>query len=95
MSDFAGRVLDVVDSIPAGSVLTYGDIAEMVGVRSPRAVGAVLARYGSEVPWHRVVYGDGRLPPGHVSEARALLRREDVPLQADRVNLTAARWSGP
>jgi alkylated DNA nucleotide flippase Atl1 len=94
LSDFARRVLDAVDRIPPGSVLTYGDVAEYVGVRAPRAVGAVMARYGGEVPWHRVVYGDGRLPPGHEAEARRRLRAEGVPVRGDRVDLARARWDG-
>ncbi len=94
LSDFARRVLDVVDGIPPGSVMTYGDIAECLGVPAPRAVGAVMARYGGEVPWHRVVYGDGRLPPRHEAEARRRLRSEGVGLRGDRVDLAAARWPG-
>ncbi len=31
LDDFASRVLDVVDSIPAGRVMSYGDIAEYLG----------------------------------------------------------------
>ncbi len=95
LSEFARRVLDVVDAIPAGSVMTYGEVADQVGVRAPRAVGAVMARYGSEVPWHRVVYGDGRLPPGHEAEAGRRLRSEGVALSGDRVDLRAARWRTP
>jgi alkylated DNA nucleotide flippase Atl1 len=94
LSDFARRVLDVVDRIPVGSVMTYGDVADYVGVRAPRAVGAVMARYGGEVPWHRVVYGDGRLPPGHEAEAARLLRAEGVPVRDDRVDLRRGRWDG-
>ncbi len=99
LTDFARRVLDVVDRIPAGSVATYGDIAErVVGTSShrsaPRAVGAVMARYGSEVPWHRVVYGDGRLPHGHEVRAARLLRAEGVPVRAGRVELSHVRWKG-
>ena len=31
LDDFASRVLDVVDSIPPGRVMSYGDIAEYLG----------------------------------------------------------------
>jgi len=99
LTDFARRVLDAVDRIPPGAVSTYGDIAEyVVGTKSqraaPRAVGAVMARYGSEVPWHRVVYGDGRLPHGHEVMAARLLRAEGVSVRDGRVDLAAARWNG-
>jgi len=89
-------VLDAVDRIPAGAVLTYGDVAKWVagteGRAAPRAVGAVMARHGSEVPWHRVVYGDGRLPYGHEVLAARLLRAEGVAVRDGRVDLTRARW---
>jgi len=94
LSDFARRVLDAVDRIPAGCVMTYGDVAEYVGVRAPRAVGAVMALHGSEVPWHRVVYGDGRLPPGHEAEATRRLRAEGVVVRGGRVDLAHGRWDG-
>lgn len=91
MSPFARAVLDVVDAIPPGSVLTYGDVAELVGSRAARAVGAVLARYGDEVPWHRVVSAAGWPPPAHRATALQLLRAEGVPVRAGRVSLAAAR----
>ncbi|MEP6697413.1 MAG: MGMT family protein [Pseudonocardiales bacterium] len=94
LSDFARRVLDAVDRIPPGMVLTYGDVAEYVGVIAPRAVGAVMARYGGEVPWHRVVYGDGRLPPAHEAEAARRLWAEGVVMRGDRVDLLRHRWDG-
>ncbi len=94
MTPYARRVLDVVDAIPPGRVLTYGDVAELLGSGAARAVGAVLARHGSEVPWHRVVLATGAPAPGHVDEAIRLLRAEAVPVRGTRVDLTAARWDG-
>ena len=48
-SEFADDVLDVVDQIPPGMVMTYGDIAELLGRGGARGVGSVMARYGSDV----------------------------------------------
>jgi alkylated DNA nucleotide flippase Atl1 len=92
--DQAARVLDVVEAIPVGRVLSYGDIKEYVGLSSARTVGAVMSRYGDEVPWHRVVYSDGRPAGCHGGEVLARLREEGVPLRGDRVNMAAARWDG-
>jgi alkylated DNA nucleotide flippase Atl1 len=90
-------VLDVVAQIPAGAVLTYGDVAEIVGRGSGRAVGAVMSRHGHEVPWHRVVLSTGYPNPAGPVEALRLLIRDRTPLAAggERVDLTAARWPGP
>ena len=56
---YAAAVLAVVDRIPRGKVMSYGDVAEFVGSGSGRTVGAVMSRHGHEVPWHRVVQSTG------------------------------------
>ncbi len=94
--DHARAVLDAVDAIPPGAVMSYGDVAEYAGLRSARLVGQVLRRYGSEVPWHRVVMSTGAPAPHHAGEQLARLRAEAVPLVADatRVDMRRARWTG-
>jgi alkylated DNA nucleotide flippase Atl1 len=93
---FAGRVLDVVDRIPPGRVLTYGDVAEYLGEGGPRGVGAVLARHGGAVAWWRVLRADGTPPPGLEERALARYRAERTPLRrgGTRVDLARARWDG-
>jgi len=58
---FAEQVLDVVDAIPPGQVMSYGDIAEYLGQGGPRQVGRVLAVWGGGVAWWRVIHADGSL----------------------------------
>jgi alkylated DNA nucleotide flippase Atl1 len=96
MTPFARAVLDVVDRIPPGSVMSYGDIADYLGRGSPRGVGLVLARWGEEVPWHRVVKADGAPAPPLALEQLRLLREDGTPLVADglRVDMRRARWAG-
>ena len=64
-SGFRQGVYDVVRSVPAGAITTYGDVAAVLG--SPglaRQVGFALAaledKWG-EVPWHRVINSQGRI----------------------------------
>jgi O-6-methylguanine DNA methyltransferase len=93
---FTRSVLDAVDRIPPGKVMSYGDVAELVDrPGASRAVGAVMARYGAEVPWHRVVHADGSCASHQSDRQLALLREEDVPILGDRVNMRLARWPGP
>ena len=73
-SEFADDVLDVVDQIPEGMVMTYGDIADLLGRGGARGVGTVMARYGSDVPWWRVVRAGGGFPQGLEDEALAHYR---------------------
>ena len=63
--EFAEHVLEIVRAIPPGRVMTYGDVAAVLGSRGARAVGAVMARGGAEVPWWRVVRAGGLAPRGH------------------------------
>lgn len=100
---YAEKVLDTVDLIPAGRVMTYGDVAEWLDEGGPRQVGRVMAQYGGGVPWWRVVRSDGVLLPGHELRALAAYREEGTPLREaarsaeghlPRVDLRRARWDG-
>jgi len=99
LPDFAERVLEIVDLIPAGMVLTYGDIAELLGEGGPRQVGSVMSRYGSSVTWWRVIRASGEAPPDLQEEAVARWRAEGTPmvrgaLAGRRVDMAMARWGG-
>ena len=91
---YARQVLDVVDRIPPGKVLTYGDVAELMGRGSPRTVGAVMSDHGREVPWQRVVQASGRPAEPYLQEALRLLTAEGCPVRGERVDLASARWDG-
>lgn len=77
---FVERVLAVVDSIPSGRVMTYGDVAATLGSRAARMVGQVMAYYGSSVPWWRVVRASGHPASGHEHLALEHYRAEGTPL---------------
>ncbi|MDT3396970.1 MGMT family protein [Streptomyces sp. B1866] len=103
LPEYAERVLDAVERIPPGRVMTYGDVAEWLGAGGPRQVGRAMALYGGAVPWWRVVRADGALLPGHEARALAQYRAEGTPLRGGgrrpgsgppRVDLAAARWDG-
>ncbi len=93
---FAARVLDVVDRVPPGQVVTYGDVAEYLGEGGPRQVGAVMSRHGGAVAWWRVLRADGSPAPGLERRAFERYRAEGTPLRpaGTRVDLTRARWAG-
>jgi alkylated DNA nucleotide flippase Atl1 len=99
LPDFASRVLDVADSIPAGRVMSYGDIAGFLGEAGPRQVGRVMAVWGGGAPWWRVVHADGSFLRGHEREALAGYEAEGTPLRRApdgrplRVDMGRARWA--
>jgi alkylated DNA nucleotide flippase Atl1 len=96
LPDFALAVIDAVERIPPGLVMTYGDVAEYVGSGGPRQVGQVMSRFGGAVAWWRVLRADGSPPPGHEALALRHYREEGTPLRpgGTRVDLRKARWDG-
>ena len=99
VDDFASQVLDVVDSIPPGRVMSYGDIAEYLAAGpGPRQVGRVMSVYGGAVAWWRVIHSDGTPAPGHDSVALRHYLAEGTPLRSARppvrVDMRRARWPG-
>lgn len=95
--DFVSRVISVVEAIPVGRVMTYGDVASAIGSRAARAVGTTMARYGSELPWWRVIRSSGHPAVHHEDRALERYRDEATPLiwspAGDfRVDLRSARW---
>ena len=94
--DFVSRVLDVVAAIPEGRVMSYGDVAAAIGSRAARGVGQVMAYYGSDVPWWRVVRASGHAVVDHEARALEYFRAENTPLKWSgeffRVDLAKARY---
>lgn len=86
----ADLVLCAVECVPSGRVVSYGDIAELVGT-SARRVGAIMAQAGDEVPWWRVTNASGQLPAHLLSEATRHWIVEGTPMRTGAVVMTAAR----
>lgn len=77
---FLQDVYSVVAAIPEGCVVTYGQIASLVGrPQCSRMVGQAMYNVPEELhlPCHRVVNSRGRLVPGW-TEQRVLLENEGV-----------------
>ena len=97
---YAEKVLDTVDLIPPGRVMTYGDVAEWLGEGGPRQVGRVMSLWGGGVTWWRVVHADGSLLVGHEQEALRNYHAERTPLRPPgpsglpRIDMRRARWDG-
>lgn len=59
-NDYREGVFRIVRSIPKGRVMTYGQIAEILGEGyTPRTVGFVMHSSNDKTPWHRVVNAQG------------------------------------
>ena len=98
---FFQRVYDIVRQVPVGRVVTYGQVAALVGEpRKARFVGFAMHSspgMAGGVPCHRVVFKDGSLAPGFAfggpDVQRQLLEAENVTFLDDgRVDMDACSW---
>lgn len=91
------EALEIADSIPPGKVMSYGQIAALMGrPKNARLVGKIMSlqdRFGNH-PCHRVVNSAGRTVPGW-TEQRELLEAEGVEFkQNGNVDMNRFRVQG-
>lgn len=99
---FFARVYTLVRQIPRGRVLTYGQVAALLGdPRWARTVGWALAACPpGTAPCHRVLNGRGACSAGYASghpeRQRARLEAEGVRFRLDgTIDLITYGWLGP
>jgi alkylated DNA nucleotide flippase Atl1 len=91
--EYAEAVLAVVEAIPAGRVMAYGDIAEFLGQGGPRQVGRVMSHHGAAVAWWRVTRADGSPAVGHEVTVHLEWVAERTPVRNGRADMALARWT--
>lgn len=93
------RVYEIVRRIPRGRVMTYGQIAYILGKGyTPRTVG--FAMHGADennTPWQRVINSQGRCSTGRIvlptDMQQRLLEREGVKFdESGRCDLAIFLW---
>ena len=92
MSEFYSKVYAIVEKIPYGKVMSYGQIARLLGKpRAAREVGRAMRHCPDHLPWQRVVMADGTIAGGEYSDIRkAVLEAENVTFSLDgRVDMDA------
>ena len=98
MKSFNQQVYDIVERIPSGKVITYGDIAKMLGrPRMARFVGFAMSAVceTDNRPWHRVTFADGRLWDGQWAKVqRDMLSAEGVGFTSEgNIDVEKYRWN--
>lgn len=92
------KIYAVVAGIPKGKVMTYKQIAELVGIKNPRIVGFALHanKDPKSVPCHRVISNKGELTGyafGGVMKKKEKLQKEGVYfLDGQTVNLSKSLY---
>ncbi|HEX8475653.1 MAG TPA: MGMT family protein [Pyrinomonadaceae bacterium] len=97
--DYRERVYEIVRRIPTGRVMTYGQIAELLGEGyTARTVGFVMHAADEHDPWHRVINSQGACSTGRVllpsNKQQRMLEAEGIAFDArGRCDLGRYRWS--
>ncbi|HEV3471509.1 MAG TPA: MGMT family protein [Pyrinomonadaceae bacterium] len=93
------RVFELVRRIPPGRVMTYGQLAELLGEGyTARTVGFVMHTADDADPWHRVINAQGACSTGRVllppDKQQRMLEAEGVTFDArGRCDLGRYRWT--
>ena len=98
--NFRARVEHIVQQIPRGRVMTYGQIAALAGsAYAARIVGGIAHYDNPDLPWQRVVNKKGGLAsgyPGGREGHKAALEAEGVEISDDYyVNIEEVSWRPP
>ena len=95
------NVWHVVEGIPRGHVLTYGEVARLAGMsRAARRVSQAMRRAprGRKLPWHRVVNAQGKisLPADSTGyrQQKERLEREGVVFVNGKIDLERHGYKG-
>jgi len=97
--DYRERVFKLVRRIPSGMVMTYGQIAAILGEGyTPRTVGFVMHSSDDACPWHRVINAQGACSTGRIllpeNKQQRMLEREGITFdERHRCDLQRYLWS--
>lgn len=92
------RVYALLATVPAGRVVSYGELARGLGMsRGARVVGWAMRTCPEGFPWHRVVNARGEISQRGIGEGealqRALLEDEGIVFRLDgRIDMQTYGW---
>lgn len=79
-------IVGVIENLRPGEVMSYGEVARRAGYPGRhRLVGRILSMSLDALPWHRVVYADGRFPSVNPTLQQNRLIDEGVEVKGFRV----------
>ena len=87
MTPFTNRVIKIIQSIPSGKVMTYGQIAGLAGnPRGARQVVRILHSMSQNynLPWHRIINAKGEVV---IKDAEGVFTQKDR-LLSEGITLT-------
>lgn len=87
ITPFQRKVYLALLEVPRGQTISYKELGERIGCRSPQAIGQALRRnpFAPVVPCHRVISSDGSLGGFHGQREGELIERKRRLLQEERL----------
>ncbi|MFT5090874.1 MAG: methylated-DNA-protein-cysteine methyltransferase-like protein [Candidatus Latescibacterota bacterium] len=99
-NDMRRAFYEVVERVPEGLVVTYGQVATLAGYPGlARQVGYALAALPEklDLPWHRVINAQGKVSPRKGTKFHLMqyemLEAEGVAFTGERIDLQRYRWA--
>ncbi|RFU62531.1 MGMT family protein [Peribacillus glennii] len=98
MKPFTARAIEIIQSVPEGKVMTYGQVARLAG--SPRGARQVVRILHSmsdnyKLPWHRIINSKGQIvikDDESNSLQKLLLEEEGVEVKGDGIDLALYQY---
>lgn len=89
ITEFQRRVYLALLSVPRGATITYRELGEHIGCRSPQAIGQALKRnpFAPFVPCHRVIASDGTIGGFHGQTEGEMIQKKLALLKAEGVDV--------
>lgn len=99
MTPFTERVIHIIQSIPSGKVMTYGQVAALAGnARGARQVVRILHSMSQkyDLPWHRIINAKGEVAikdaEGAFTQKDRLLSEGIILTHSGKVDLVIYRY---
>lgn len=92
------KVLNIIEKIPRGKIMTYGQISKILGIRNVQVVGYALHSNPDpkKYPCHRVVKKNGELALGYAfggwQKQKELLEKEGITFVENRIVMKDFQW---
>ncbi len=87
ITPFQRKVYLALLEVPRGQTISYKELGERIGCRSPQAIGQALRRnpFAPAVSCHRVISSDGSLGGFHGQREGEMIERKRRLLQEERL----------
>lgn len=89
---YPDAVHELAQLVPRAAVLSYGDVAELLGSGSARQAGKAMGAAPEGTPWWRILRSDGTITGALMAEASGHWAAEELASPGRRIDMNRKRW---